>query len=135
MKKLLLSLSVVMLSVDAVGAASCPSGYTAVEEKSIIVSLNNSCPSGYSVVGTNVANCNYNSVNNCMFYTDYCKGGITKLKTGTGKSYNIYDTKETKPALAFKTSSGQVCYSKLASGKSSGDVNIFYNGAYYHVTD
>lgn len=120
------------------GAATCPSGYVSLEKPAITIELGNSCPSGSTAIGTTMfADCSNTTDKICMFLSSLalCSGGITKLKTGTGKSYNIYSTKETKPALAFRTSNGTVCYSKLASGKSSGDVNIFYNGAYYHVTD
>lgn len=116
------------------GAATCPSGYVSLEKPAITIELGDSCPSGSTAIGTTMfANCSNTTDKICMFFSELCGGGITKLKTGTGKSYNIYSTKETSPALAFRTSNGTVCYSKLVSGKSSGDVNVYHNGAYYHV--
>lgn len=122
-------------SFDA-SAATCPSGYVQLEKPTITIESGNSCPSGSTAIGTTMfADCSNTTDKICMFLSSLalCSGGITKLKTGTGKSYNIYSTKETKPALAFRTSNGTVCYSKLVSGKSSGDVNVYHNGAYYHV--
>jgi hypothetical protein len=44
----------------------------------------------------------------------------------------LYASKQTSPALAVGTSGG-TCYANLASGGSSGAINISYSGGTYHT--
>lgn len=64
-----------------------------------------------------------------------CGAGVTKLKTSTGLSFNIYQMKLTSPALAVGSDNG-VCYIPLAGGNASNAINVQYDdGKIYHTTD
>ena len=137
MNKILLFCSLgLFVMFGAFAADTCPSGYVQLNKPNYIISLTDSCPSGYSkVLGENpLVNCRYSSNKVCMFFADFCKTGVTKLKTSTGVVNKLYDTKTTTPSLVVKTSGG-LCYGNLSSGSAKNAVNIKYNGNVYHVVD
>lgn len=136
MNKILLFCSLFLVMMfGAYAANTCPSGYTQLN-KNYVISLSDSCPTGYSSVGGEnpVVNCTDTTSKVCMFFADFCKTGVTKLKTSTGVVNKLYDTKTTTPSLVVKTSGG-LCYGNLASGSAKNAVNIKYNGNVYHVVD
>ena len=136
MNKILLFCSLgLFVTSGAFAADTCPSGYTQLN-KNYVISLSDTCPTGYTSVGGEnpVVNCTDTTSKVCMFFADYCKMGVTKLKTSTGVVNNLYDTKTTAPSLVVKASGG-LCYGNLASGSAKNAVNIKYNGNVYHVVD
>ena len=137
MNKILLFCSLgLFVMFGAFAADTCPSGYVQLNKPNYIISLTDSCPTGYALVGGEnpVVNCTDTTSKVCMFFADFCKTGVTKLKTSTGVVNKLYDTKTTTPSLVVKTSGG-LCYGNLASGSAKNAVNIKYNGNVYHVVD
>ncbi|MCQ2599598.1 MAG: InlB B-repeat-containing protein, partial [Alphaproteobacteria bacterium] len=64
-----------------------------------------------------------------------CPKGSGLLKTN-GLSFQLYQEKQTVPALNIKYDNGTVCYGNLELGKQSGGaINIKYDGKTYHVVD
>lgn len=63
-----------------------------------------------------------------------CTAGMTKLRTSTGLSFNIYANKLTTPSLNL-SQNNIVCYVNLLPGVASGAINVRYGNTVYHTAN
>lgn len=62
-----------------------------------------------------------------------CGAGIGKIKTGNGRTFNLYPVAYTTPSLRIGYG-GQTCYGVLKSGAAA-SINVRYNNQTYHLSD
>ena len=62
-----------------------------------------------------------------------CSAGFGTLRSSTGLSIPLYDTKNTSPAIHIRSSGGQMCYGSLGAGSSSNALNVRVSGTNYHA--
>ena len=114
-------------------AASCPSGYITVDEPDIFIA--DSCPVGAISLG-NVVSCGVgDSV--CWVVEQIralCDAGVTQIKLSGGLSIPLYSDKSTSPSICVQYNN-KICYADLVQGRTSGAINVEYNGVIYHTTD
>lgn len=113
--------------VDAF-AASCPTGFVKYD-RSLQYSLATSCASGTTDVGAVSGSCD--ATDSGCFIDYVCNAGVSTLKTSTGLSVPLYATKLTTPSLNVSVDGG-VCYAPLATGKTTGAINVVHGGNQYH---
>ncbi len=62
-----------------------------------------------------------------------CGAGIGKIKTGNGRTFNLYPVAYTTPSLRIGYG-GKTCYGVLKSGAAA-SINVRYNDQTYHLSD
>ena len=71
---------------------------------------------------------NQTSDNQCG---QFCTAGITHIKSSNGLSVPLYSSARTSPAINVKVNDS-VCYGSLATGQSSGALNVRVGSTTYH---
>ncbi|MDW3024139.1 MAG: hypothetical protein R8N50_00405, partial [Alphaproteobacteria bacterium] len=74
---------------------------------------------------------NQTSDNQCG---QFCTAGITHIKSSNGLSVPLYSSARTSPAINVKVNDS-VCYGSLATGQSSGALNVRVGSTTYHSID
>ncbi len=62
-----------------------------------------------------------------------CTAGFSKLRTDTGVTVPLYNTKQTSPALTFMNADGNTCYANLVQGTETGTINLEFGDKIYHT--
>lgn len=129
-------LFVIFIGFPFVGfAASCPSGFVAVEYDTFVSASSGVCPAGYvahdidTVCGAGDVVCWIVEQNRAL-----CDIGISRLMVSTGASFQLYAEKYTEPSLVV-SHNDQKCYGKLEQGSVTGAINVKYNGVVYHTVE
>ncbi len=77
--------------------------------------------------------CNENhvitAINTC---TAVCDAGVTKLKTDTGISVQLFKSKNTTPSINIQVNN-TTCYADLISGTTTNEIHVEYDGKTYHT--
>ncbi len=95
--------------------------------------------SGYTSNASSVSGClwecndgyNLTSDNQCG---QFCTSGITHIHLGNGLTVPLYSSARTSPAINVKWKDS-ICYGSLATGQSSGALNVKVGSAIYHATN
>lgn len=121
---------ILLLIPIAAFAATCPSGYVALNTASYIT-LAAECSSTQTDLGTLPSECSDASTECAPDVA--CALGITQLKSGAGRTVSLYATKYTTPSLHIGVGN-DTCYANLVGGTGAG-INVNYNGTTYHTTE
>ena len=100
-------------------AATCPSGYLAVE-RSNNTKISTPCPSGYTATRTISHNCS--STDSTCYPELLCAGGSYDLNVGSN-TVPLWSTQFTTPSLKVK-SGNTTCYTPMAADTVSGRLKV-----------
>ena len=134
---------------SAYSSTGCITGYVDAGTDSVVaaVDANGSCPSNYDSLWA-YQSCNASTTesvcttlcNGGMLKTDagycsaVCGAGLTRLKTSTGLSFNVYGTRTTTPSIVIGYDNGE-CYVNLSAGSATNAINVKQNNTTYHTTN
>ena len=108
---------------DALAAETCPSGYVAIPETDVYVSLSDSCPSGHTMVQTktSVENCISalaSGAKTCTYFADKCQTG----KYFNGTEHLPCDTGMYCPGVGTVNAGEIGCYDMCPDGYENSDI-------------
>ena len=115
----------------AVGAASCPAGYVAVDVPDIIIA--DVCPVETVSVGGADSCVDGGAV--CWLIEQVrarCGGGFSQIKTDGGVVVPLYSDRATDPSFCVQYND-TICYADMVPGRATGTINVQYNDVVYHL--
>lgn len=111
-------------------AATCPTGFIAVEYDGFMPATSGACPAGYVAHSVDIVCGGGDGA--CWLVRMMCTAGISSLNVSGGLRFQLYSERGTTPALCVKYND-MTCYADLERGNTTDAINVNYNGVVYHT--